>query len=295
MATGVMQSIVDRQPWIDDVSDAIQPLINSAFSSTGEAGHYVKDFLNGVWLGHPLHPVITDVPIGAWTMTELLDILSAARGGDEGLDRAADVSLGAGVVAAVGAAVPGLVEWRDVGGAHRRLGMAHALVNVGGLTLQLASLGLRMGGNGRSRGAARTLSMGGYLLSAFAAYIAGELVYNLGQAVNRNAWVDGPEKYTDAAALDDLKEGEMVKAEVEGRPIVLVKDGDQIHCFEGTCTHYGGPLWEGELKDGVVVCPWHGSHFDITDGTVVHGPATAPVPTYSVRKREGRVQVRLEG
>jgi nitrite reductase/ring-hydroxylating ferredoxin subunit len=292
MATGVVQTIVDRQKWIDDLSDQIQPLVNNAFSSTGEAGHYVKDFLNGVWIGHPLHPIITDVPIGAWTMTELLDAISAISGGDKGLDTAADVTLGAGIVAALGAAVTGIVDWSDVGGAHRRLGMAHALVNVGGLALNLTSLGLRLGGN--SRGAARTLSAGGYLLSALAAYIAGELVYNLGQAINRDAWVSGPEKYTDAGSIDELQDGVMVKMEVEGRPIVLVKDGDDIHAFDGTCPHYGGPLWEGELKGNVVVCPWHSSNFDITDGRVVHGPATAPVPTYSVRKRNGRVQVRLE-
>ncbi|HET9493160.1 MAG TPA: DUF2231 domain-containing protein, partial [Chloroflexia bacterium] len=150
MSTGVVQSIVDRQKWLDEVSDAIQPVINNAFSNAGEGGRVVKDFLNGVWLGHPLHPVITDVPIGAWTMTALLDFLSAAKGGDEGLDRASDVTLGAGIAAAVAAAVTGIVDWSDVGGSHRRMGMAHALLNTGALALSLTSLGLRMGGNKRS-------------------------------------------------------------------------------------------------------------------------------------------------
>src|SRR5438445_7082724 len=86
MATGIVQAIVDRQKWLDDLSDAIQPLVSDLFSSGGETGHVVKDLLNGVWLGHPLHPVITDVPVGAWTLTELLDLISAARGDDPGLD-----------------------------------------------------------------------------------------------------------------------------------------------------------------------------------------------------------------
>ena len=294
MATGIAQAIVDRQQWLDDLSDAVQPIINNAFSSGGEAGHVVKDFLNGVWLGHPLHPVITDVPIGAWTMTELLDLLSAARGDDPGLDMAADITLGAGIVAAVGAAVTGITDWSDVGGSHRRMGMAHALINVAGLTLDIGSLALRTGGNGRNRGAARALSAGGYLLTALAAYVAGELVFNLGQAINRDAWVAGPDKFTDVASTNDLVDGQMVKSEVEGRPIVLLKHDDGIHAFEGTCPHYGCSLWEGKLNDHVVTCPCHGSQFDVTTGKLVHGPATAPVPSYEVRQRKGRVEVRLK-
>src|SRR5918998_5313285 len=98
MATGVSQAIIDRQKWLDDLSDKLQPLINDTFSSGGEVGKVAKDFLNGVWLGHPLHPVITDVPVGAWTMTQLLDIISMSRGDDKGLDAAADLALGAGIV-----------------------------------------------------------------------------------------------------------------------------------------------------------------------------------------------------
>ncbi len=294
MVKGIAQAIVDRQKWLDSLSDAIQPLINSAFSNAGETGHTVKDFLNGVWLGHPLHPVITDVPIGAWTMTELLDLLSAARGDDPGLDAASDIALGAGIVAAVAAAVTGLTDWSDVGGAHRRMGMAHALLNVAGLTMSVASLVMRMGGNGRSRGSARLLSAAGYLTSATAAYVAGELVYSMGMAVNRDAWVSGPEKYTDLTATSDLTEGKMTKFELDGRPIVLLKHEDGTHAFEGTCPHYGCGLWEGKLDGHVVTCPCHGSQFDISNGRLIHGPATAPIPVYTVRERKGRIEVKLD-
>src|SRR5215210_8564832 len=152
MASGAVQAIVDRQEWLDDLSDKIQPVINDAFSNGGEAGHVVKDFLNGVWLGHPLHPVITDVPIGAWTMTELLDLISAARGDDPGLDAASDIALGAGIVAALGAAVTGITDWSDVGGSHRRMGAAHALLNVVGLGMSALSLAFRLDKSGRHRG-----------------------------------------------------------------------------------------------------------------------------------------------
>lgn len=292
MATGVAQAIIDRQKWLDDISDKVQPLINNTFSSGGEVGKVAKDFLNGVWLGHPLHPVITDVPVGGWTITQLLDVISMLRGGDDGLDAAADIALGAGIVAALGAAVTGLADWSDVGGSHRRMGMAHALLNVGGLTLNVASLALRAGGK-KNRGVARSLSAGGYVLNAAAAYVAGELVYNLGQAVNRDAWVDGPDKFTDVASLEDLREGEMVKVDVDGRPVVLLQHDDGIHAFEGTCPHYGCGLWEGILEDHTVTCQCHGSQFDVRDGTLIHGPATAPVPSYDVRRRMGRVQIRM--
>src|SRR5690242_8165677 len=114
MATGIAQEIVEQQKWLDDVANVVQPIIHDAFSNAGETGHMVKDLLNGVWLGHALHPVITDVPIGAWTITQLLDLVSAARGDDPGLDAASDVALGAGIVAALGAAITGLTDWSDI-------------------------------------------------------------------------------------------------------------------------------------------------------------------------------------
>jgi nitrite reductase/ring-hydroxylating ferredoxin subunit/uncharacterized membrane protein len=293
MSTGVVQSIVDRQKWLDEVSDAIQPVINNAFSNAGEGGRVVKDFLNGVWLGHPLHPVITDVPIGAWTMTALLDFLSAAKGGDEGLDRASDVTLGAGIAAAVAAAVTGIVDWSDVGGSHRRMGMAHAVLNVGALCLSLTSMGLRMGGNKHSRGMARVLSTGGYLITAASAYVAGELVFNLGQAINRNAWTYGPEKFTELAPIDEIAAGRMHHYDVDGEAVVVVRDEHGVHAFGGICSHYGCGLWEGKLKGHTVTCGCHGSQFDIVTGDLIHGPATAPVPSYETRTVEGRLQVRM--
>ncbi len=295
MSTGIVQSITDRQKWLDSLSDAIQPLIGDAFKSGGEAGRVAKDFLNGVWLGHPLHPVLTDVPIGAWTMSQLFDVLSIASGGDDNLDMASDMTLGVGIVAAVGAAVTGLTDWSDIdsyNASRRRMGMAHALINVAGLSLDLASLGLRMT-HKRNRGLARTLSAGGYLVSVLAAYVAGELVFNLGTSINRNAWVEGPTKFTDLAPLTDIPEGKMKKFDVKGNPVVVYKHEDGIHAFGGTCSHLGCDLWRGKLEGHVVTCQCHGSQFDISDGSNVHGPATAPVPSYEVREQEGKLQVRL--
>ena len=190
MATvGLVQGFIDKQTWLDGISEAVQPVLEKAFSETGEPGRVLKDLLNGVWLGHPLHPVITDVPIGAWTVSQVLDIISLAAGDDDNLDRASDMALGIGVVAAVGAAVTGIVDWSDTYGSPRRMGMAHALLNTLALTLNVGSLGLRAGGRSnrawqgffplRHTGPPRLLPLSGASLS------------NLGQSVNRNAWTSG--------------------------------------------------------------------------------------------------------
>jgi len=288
-----VERLLSQPAWIDQVADAVQPVVNNLFNNTGEVGRTAKDFLNGVWLGHNLHPVITDVPIGTWTLAQILDVVSASRGDDATLDAAADLALGTGIVAAVAAAVTGITDWSEVGGIQRRAGLVHGLLNAAGLTLNVGSLAIRMSGG--NRGTARALSGTAFTISTMAAYIGGDLVYKLGQAVDRQAWVEGPEDFTDLAAVDDLDDGKMHNYELDGKSIVLVRHDDGIHAFNGICPHFGGPLWEGELKDHCVTCPWHGSQFDISDGSLLHGPSTYPVHRYEVHVQGGRVLVKLEG
>ena len=112
------------QRWADPLADRLQPLIRRAVSPPA-----VRNFLDGVWLGAPLHPALTDVPVGAWTTALLLDSGSALSG-DESLGVAADRVLAVGTIAAVPAAVTGLNDMRDLAGQSRRIAMVHALVNV---------------------------------------------------------------------------------------------------------------------------------------------------------------------
>ncbi len=293
MTKSAIEAAIDKQEWIDTLSEPIQNGIQALFKGAGDGGRVAKDLLNGVWLGHPLHPVITDIPIGAWTITQALDLASAAKGGDKDLDSAADITLGIGLLAAGGAIITGLTDWSDSHGKQRRTGMVHALVNVVGTSFTLSSFFLRLSGNKSSRGMARTLSAFGYLTSAFSAYIAGDLVYRLGMGVSRNAWVESPEKFTDVGDVHDLDDGKMHKYDVEGNPVVLVKHDDGIHAFGGTCSHFGCPLWEGKLEGHILTCQCHGSQFNIKDGGLVHGPATDPVPAYETKEMIGRVYVRL--
>ena len=290
MAKGLVEQLLAKQAWVDQVADALQPIINDLFNNSGQAGRTVKDALNGVWLGHPVHPMITDVPVGAWTLAQVFDVVSAQRGDDAGLDNASDLAVGVGVVAAVGAAATGFTDWSEVGGIQRKMGLVHGLLNAVSLVFYLGSLALRLNGGDRAR--ARTLSATGYLISATAAYVGGDLVFATGQAVNRNAWVDGPEDYTDLAASQDLADGKMHKYDLDGKAVVLLRDDDGLHAFNGTCPHLGGPLWEGELDDHCVTCPWHGSEFSVIDGEVISGPATLPQPTYEVRLAGDDVLVR---
>src|SRR3954467_14848601 len=112
--------VVGTQEWLDAPSEAIGNAIGQAFQ--GEAGRTVKDALNGVWLGHPLHPVLTDVPIGAWMMAQVFDVLDGAGGGPR-FEAAARVCITTGLIGAAGAAVTGLTDWSDTGGKSRRIGL----------------------------------------------------------------------------------------------------------------------------------------------------------------------------
>jgi nitrite reductase/ring-hydroxylating ferredoxin subunit len=75
---------------------------------------------------------------------------------------------------------------------------------------------------------------------------------------------------------------------------MLVRAGGRIHALANTCSHLGGPLCEGTLHEGGVVCPWHGSRFDLETGEVLDGPAVFPAPRFETRVRDGRIELRAE-
>ena len=257
----------------------------TAVSRVTPPGHLAKDVLSGTWLGHPLHPLLTDIPIGAWASALILDLL----GGDGG-EKAADQLVGLGAVAALPTAVSGLSDWSDMLGAERRIGFVHALGNVTALTLfGLSYLSRRRGQ--RSRGLA--LSVLGATVVTAGAYLGGHLTFRRGVNVDRHAWDEGPSEWVEVAEEGDLREGEPVAAPAGEETVMLVRRGQEIQGLADVCSHAGGPLHEGEIDDqGRVTCPWHGSTFCLDDGRVIHGPATAPQPVYDVRVEDGKVLVR---
>lgn len=278
----------DQSATLDRWSDSLQSLVRTAVEGGGPAALRLKNWLNGVWLGHPLHPALTDVTLGAWSTGALLDMVNA-RG-------AADAAMTVGVLSAIPTALAGAADWTDTEGEPRRDGLVHALLNSAGLTCMIASLFARRG-NQRALGIG--LSTVGLSLASLSAWIGGHLVYVLGSNVNRQAFEPTATEFTVVARAESLQPDKPFAAEldVDGQkvPLVLVKQGVVISALAATCTHWGASLADGKLVDGTcVACPWHGSQFRLSDGRPERGPASVPVRSYEVRIRDGNVEVRQQ-
>jgi nitrite reductase/ring-hydroxylating ferredoxin subunit/uncharacterized membrane protein len=284
---------IERQDRLGPVEDRVQHAVTAAFSA---GGRRLRNFLHGTWLGHPLHPVLTDIPVGAWTVALALDVADAAavhRGWDghrgrDGLRRGADRAVALGIAGAVGAALAGLADWQHTDGAARRTGLAHATLNSAALGLYSVSLLARRRG---SRRPGRLLAGAGFAVVLASAYLGGRLVFRHRMGVD-HADRRQPDGFVRAVRADELIEGRPRRAEVHGVAVVLVRRGDRIHALGERCSHLGGPLAEGELTDDSLTCPWHGSRFALTDGRVLDGPATMPQPCFDTRVRDGYVEIR---
>jgi nitrite reductase/ring-hydroxylating ferredoxin subunit/uncharacterized membrane protein len=260
---------------INDVSGLVERVL-----PTGTA----RDVLHGVWLGHPLHPVLTDLPIGAWTSATVVDFVGGRRGA-----RAAQLLVGFGCLSAIPTAMAGAADWSRSDRGDQRIGLVHAASNSAALMLYAWSWNARR--NGR-RGLGILLGLGGASAATAGAYLGGHLVYRRSVGANRTAGIAPPKDWTDAAESSSTPEMRVVgTAEDE----ILIVEG-RTTGISAHCSHAGGPLAEGEFGGGgtdrCVVCPWHGSTFRVDDGAVVHGPATSPQPAYDVRRTGDHWQVR---
>ena len=283
MPVAVVEDLLERIEKAEGLDSVARPLAKAVAKVVPHGP--VKDALSGTWLGHPLHPLLTDVAIGSWTSAFFLDVF-----GGEATEAAADGRVGSGVVSALPTALAGLSDWSDLRGAERRVGLIHATANVLAVACYGFSWVARRKGD-RSRGVA--LGLLGASIATVGGYLGGHLSYRQGVNVDRNAWKEGPEEWVDVAAEGDLPEGRAVAADAEGVRVCLVKRGGEVHAIADVCGHAGGPLHEGELDgEGRITCPWHGSTFRVEDGAVVHGPATGPQPDFEARVQDGRVSVR---
>jgi nitrite reductase/ring-hydroxylating ferredoxin subunit/uncharacterized membrane protein len=287
MGETLMQRIVDALPFLDRVSEGVQPTVQEAVEAGGTTA---RNVLDGVWFEAPLHPALTDVPIGAWTAALVFDGLDAATD-SRVMKNAADASLAVGVVGALGAAVTGLSDWRYLSGGSRRMGMAHGLLNTVGLVLSIASLVLRAVGR---RNAGRLAFLAGYSVSGMAAHLGGELSYHYGLRVDRNAFQgSGPDEFVPVLDEGELPQDGMLRVEVEGAGVLLSRSSSgEVCAISSVCGHLGGPLAEGEREGDTVVCPWHGSRFELCGGEVIDGPAVFPQPRYETRVRDGKIEVK---
>jgi nitrite reductase/ring-hydroxylating ferredoxin subunit/uncharacterized membrane protein len=283
---------IDKQTWLDRMSKRMQKLVQNFFSSGGSTLLKIRDFLHGVWLGHPLHPVLTDIPIGSWVSALFLDILESTTG-KKAFGRGADTAIKVGLVGAVGSAITGVVDWHHTEGRPRRVGSMHATLNTISAALYVFSLVMR---EKRQRETGRTLSVLGFLVSVAAAYLGGHLVYGLKIGVDRSPDSGLPEEFTPVIPFDDLPENTMHRVVVGTQPVLLVRRGIRVYALAETCSHMAGPLSEGKLFEHngapAVSCPWHGSKFSMKDGSLLSGPSTYIQPCFETRVMEGQIEIR---
>jgi len=284
MATTKALTALTDQPALDRVAEPLSKAVRGAYEAAGPVGREAKNALHGVWLGHPLHPVFTDVPLGAWTTAIALD---AAAGGDRGMKRAATFAIGEGLAGALGAAVTGLTDWSETDGRSRRTGLVHGLLNIAATSLFAAAYALR---RNDSHDGGMKCAWTGYAIAVGAAYLGGDLVY--GQRIGvTHAAVEPTEEFTPVMKSDALAENTMARGRGGEVDVVLARQHGRVCALVHSCSHLGGPLSEGTLKDGSVVCPWHGSEFALADGRVLNGPATEDQPCFRVRERDGQMEV----
>ncbi|MCL6431699.1 MAG: Rieske 2Fe-2S domain-containing protein [Anaerolineae bacterium] len=276
-----------RAESLDRFASGLQGWVRRAYRAAGRTGSRLANALYGTWLGHPFHPVVTDIVVGTWTATEVLDALHALSGRHV-FARCADASLLTGVGAASLAVLSGLTDWQHTAVRPRRVGLVHAIANMGITLLQATSLTLRLLG---ARRAGRALSGLSYGVLIASSYLGGEMVGKYRIGVNRAPVDQVPQQFVPVMAEHDLPENQPLRVEAAGVPVLLVRQGDRIYAMHATCTHLGGPLPQGTLVDGAIQCPWHGSRFDRRTGRVVRGPASFPEQCLATRVRDGQIEV----
>ncbi|HET9254904.1 MAG TPA: Rieske 2Fe-2S domain-containing protein [Pseudonocardiaceae bacterium] len=272
---------IERLTVLDKVARPVVGLVAKAVRPRG-----VRNLLSGTNLGHPAHPMLTDVPIGAWTMSVLLDTF-----GGSGMESAADTLVSAGILGAIPTAATGLNDWSDTIGAERRVGVVHASANVVALSLYMASLVARLSGR---RGTGKALGLAGLGALMAGGYLGGHLAYARAVNVNHTALEHRPREWVSVLADEELSDGDHRVVYAGDAAVLLIRQDGQLYAIGNACSHAGGPLNEGELTDGCVVCPWHGSTFRLADGSIVRGPAFSPQPRYQTRISDGKIEIRAQ-
>ena len=252
-----------------------------------------KDLISGTPFGHPLHPPLTELVIGSFLSTTMLDVLAPTAGA-----KAANRLSAVGMAAFVPTALSGASDWVDTeyGDAKsRRIGLVHATVNVGALVLYGAALRARRRG---ARAQATLLSLAGAGVLSSAGYLGGHMTFVRGVGVNQTAFESaGPSDWTPVLPAADLADGKLRGADAGGTPVLLGRLGGQVYAIHDTCSHRGCPLSGGsDTLDGhTVTCFCHGSKFDIRDGGLLQGPAIIGQPTFQCREADGQIEVRKPG
>jgi len=242
----------------------------------------------GRWLGHPLHPALSDLPVGLWAGATLLDVTDRGPAPRGGID-AAGVLSAAGILAACATALTGLSDWTVSDEQDRRVGLFHGLLNTVALGLQGASLGTRMTGH---RGTARALGAASLTVTAAAAYLGGHLVFAKAVMVSRVAGADGPRRWVRVIEEQEMPDDVPTGVQADGRQILLYRHDGTLYALDNLCSHAAGLLSRGVVDGLTVTCPLHGSRYCLADGSVRRGPSHQPQPVIRTRVRNGWIEVR---
>ncbi len=283
------------------ISDTLQQGIKFVIGANRNPPRRLKSLLHGTWLHHPLHPAITDIPIGAWFLAACFDVLwLVAPGANAWAARGAQALVLVGVVAALAAAVTGMADWSDSYGAERTVGLYHGALNLLAEALYVVSAILRFQvGSGEAVSGA-VFGFIGLVVVLTAAYLGGDMVFGKGTNVNHTAWEAAGDDYEPVLPVGALQEQRLQRVVVANVPVVILRMGERYYAIAATCSHAGGPLDAGELQSdrangAVVQCPWHGSRFRLRDGKALTGPATVAQPRYDVRLRNGQIELKRVG
>jgi nitrite reductase/ring-hydroxylating ferredoxin subunit/uncharacterized membrane protein len=284
MLRRIVDPLVQAQGvWADPFGKLMQAIFRTIFKPFPP----LKDFLHGTWLGHPLHPLLTDVPIGAFTVALVFDVL--------GLRDAASPTIAFGILAMLAAAVAGYVDYIDIDtdGPPRRYASVHQTLMLLSLICYFVSGGIRYGQFGTHDTIEVPLAVVGYVLLAAGAYLGGDIVFNFGTQVDRHAWREIDDKWR-ALDVTEVPEGKPTKAKAGAQTLVVVRRGERLFALHDICSHQGCSLSEGKLVDDGrrIECGCHGSRFEVADGSLNRGPAVYDQPAYEVRRSEGKLEVR---
>lgn len=284
-----IESTLKEIPGFADAASGLARTIHDIVVAGGEPARALADLLHGTWLGHPLHPLLVEVPIGAWSLSALFDLMAVGTGSRQAA-WTADALITAGVVTAVPAAMAGAMDYSAAKQEATSSIALHAIMNSAALGLFLASLAARRGGQ---RGLGVGLSLTAVALAAGSAWVGGDLVYRHGVGVSHSPAPSHAGGWVAVLEADELAVGESRRVVIGGDPVMVHRAPEGYYAIGAVCSHAGGPLEEGTVADGCVECPWHQSVFDLRDGRVVHGPATTPQPAYAARASGGLIEVRL--
>lgn len=247
------------------------------------------DALHGVPFGQPAHPALVRIPLGCWTSAVLLDLF-------RGSERAARTLVAIGLVSALPSAATGLADWSALHRHQQRVGLVHAIAQASATTLFAASLLGRVIGRA---GSGKVLAAGGLALATVGAYLGGHLALRLGAGASHAEPIEhlAGLGWHDLCPLSELPDGRPARRQLGYLSLLTLRSGDTVHVLSDHCAHLGGPLHQGRVVtvrgEACVTCPWHGSTFRLSDGAVMHGPATARQPAFDSRTTEsGWVQVR---